>query len=477
LRIGIVGTWLVLVAILVRQQWSGAPPPIPLPQAPADAPETDEWMGVYHGGQKIGYAHLSVTREADGYRFRERSLLRLTVMDTRQTVHLSVDGHTDADFALRRIRFELANGDQRFRAQGEVDGPTLRLRTRMADSDMSAELPTDGPIFLPTSSRRRVAAAPAPGQRFESLVFNPAVMKHSRIITTVVGEEAVPDTDPPTRAWRLTEQMGEMTTTAWVDEKGRVMREEGPLGIVLRRETARDAVHANWSGDTTLDLVASAAILVSRELPDARERRSLQLRLGGVALENVPADERQRLDGDVLTVEREEVPASAGYELPYAGADLQADLASSPLLQSDHPRVQGLAAEVVAGERRPVQAAEQLVRHVYERLRKVPSVTIPNSLQVLEMGEGDCNEHAVLLAALARAAGLPARAVAGVVYIDGAFYYHAWNEVWLGSWVSADAALGQFPADATHIKLVTGGPEDHLTMVGVMGRLTIEVLS
>jgi transglutaminase-like putative cysteine protease len=113
---------------------------------------------------------------------------------------------------------------------------------------------------------------------------------------------------------------------------------------------------------------------------------------------------------------------------------------------------------------------------VYGHLRKVPTVSLPNAVQVLDMGEGDCNEHAVLFAALARAVGLPARVVAGAVYLDGAFFYHAWCEVWLTRWVSVDPTFHQFPADATHIKFVTGGPDEQLAMMEVVGRLGIEVL-
>ena len=92
--------------------------------------------------------------------------------------------------------------------------------------------------------------------------------------------------------------------------------------------------------------------------------------------------------------------------------------------------------------------------------------SIPNALQVLETRAGDCNEHAVLFAALARAVGLPARVVAGVVYADGAFLYHAWDEVWLGSgWLSVDPTFDQMPVDATHVKLVEGGPETHAALV------------
>ena len=94
------------------------------------------------------------------------------------------------------------------------------------------------------------------------------------------------------------------------------------------------------------------------------------------------------------------------------------------------------------------------------------------------MGAGDCNEHAVLWAALARAGGLPARVVAGAVYANGAFFYHAWDEAWLGSsWVSVDPAFDQMPADATHIKLIEGGPETHAALISIIGRLGIEVVS
>ena len=36
--------------------------------------------------------------------------------------------------------------------------------------------------------------------------------------------------------------------------------------------------------------------------------------------------------------------------------------------------------------------------------------------------------------------------------------------------------LDQLPADATHIKLLTGGPETHATLAAVVGRISIEVL-
>ena len=119
----------------------------------------------------------------------------------------------------------------------------------------------------------------------------------------------------------------------------------------------------------------------------------------------------------------------------------------------------------------PARKATKLVEWVHREMTQAPSVTLPSARAVLASRRGDCNEHAVLLAALARAAGIPARVVAGVVYANDGFYYHAWDELWLGRWVSADAIFGQMPADATHIKILEGGPERHLELVEIVGQL------
>ena len=135
------------------------------------------------------------------------------------------------------------------------------------------------------------------------------------------------------------------------------------------------------------------------------------------------------------------------------------------------------AVEVLGGESDARRASERLKAWMFRELGKVPTATIPNALQALAMKAGDCNEHAVLFAALARAVGLPARVVAGTVYVDGVFLYHAWNEVWLGqSWVSVDTTMDQMPVDATHIKLVEGGPEAHVALIPLIGSLSIDIV-
>jgi transglutaminase-like putative cysteine protease len=95
---------------------------------------------------------------------------------------------------------------------------------------------------------------------------------------------------------------------------------------------------------------------------------------------------------------------------------------------------------------------------------------------VLDSKEGDCNEHTTLYTALARASGIPTRMAVGMVYQEDRFYYHAWPEIYISKWIPIDPTLGQFPADATHIRLLTGGLDSQLRLAPVMGNLKIEGL-
>ena len=111
--------------------------------------------------------------------------------------------------------------------------------------------------------------------------------------------------------------------------------------------------------------------------------------------------------------------------------------------------------------------------------------TFATAAEVAESREGDCTEHAVLLAALARACGIPSRVAVGLVYVKsvGGFGYHMWTEVYLqGQWFPLDATLGDAGIGVGHLKLTDSaldGPTAYsafLSVAQVMGQLKIGVL-
>jgi transglutaminase-like putative cysteine protease len=111
------------------------------------------------------------------------------------------------------------------------------------------------------------------------------------------------------------------------------------------------------------------------------------------------------------------------------------------------------------------------------------SIGYASALQVAESRQGDCSEHAVLTAALCRAAGIPARVVSGLVYTENlagqknVFGGHAWTEAYIGGvWVGLDATRSPQGYGAGHITLArgSGNPTDFLNLVKVIGAFKID---
>src|SRR6266581_1717075 len=420
--------WLVMVGLLVHKQ---APPPS-APQAPFAAgttPERDEWFGVERDGKRVGRAHRASAHTATGLRFTEDLLVSLVMLGVPQTVRTSLDAETDDRFALRRVRFTLASPATAFSATGTSDGRRLTVTYGADGRSSQATILLTEPIYLPVTLRARVLAGDTtPGTTYTVPVFNPLALRNEPLTVKVDGRAALDGVD----AIVLTEEQHDLRARVWLTPDGRVLREEGSLGLTLVRESREAAL----AGDAAL----------------------------------VPLDPpRQRVRGDLLRVEREPLPEHA--PLGAADAALAQYLAPAPFIESDDAAIVATARSIVGSGRDATAAARALVAWVNEHLEQAPSVTIPSAREVLAARRGDCNEHAVLLAALARAAGIPARVVAGAMYLNGAFYYHAWTELWLGTWVSADAVFRQLPTDATHVKLLEGGPERHMELAGIVGEL------
>ncbi len=156
--------------------------------------------------------------------------------------------------------------------------------------------------------------------------------------------------------------------------------------------------------------------------------------------------------------------------------------APEPFIESDAPEILAEAQTAAADAVGPRARAERLVRHVNALIEKKPTVSLPSALEVLRTRVGDCNEHTVLYVAMARALGIPSRIAVGLVYLHGAFYYHAWPEVYLegppggGLSLPVDPTLNEFPADATHVRLARGGLDKQAAILPMIGRIRISIL-
>jgi transglutaminase-like putative cysteine protease len=243
----------------------------------------------------------------------------------------------------------------------------------------------------------------------------------------------------------------------------------------------------NWKADASKrggavsadrDIYETTAIAASKRLAD--DVGTLRIRLTGADLTGLDVKGyRQKLRGDTLTITRENAAAlKAAYALPNgAKATMMAlFLDTEPLLEVSNPKIVTLARRLRGNDTDPRVVAQRINRWVYDSVRKSITIGVPSALATLEARRGDCNEHTQLAVALSRAAGIPARVAAGLAYVDGKFYYHAWPEIWLERWVATDPTFGQFPADAAHLRMTVGGLGRQAELLRLMGPLKVQVL-
>jgi len=186
------------------------------------------------------------------------------------------------------------------------------------------------------------------------------------------------------------------------------------------------------------------------------------------------SSDRQSFTGSILTVTRETVAGDA--DAPSCSDGSKA-LQATPYIQSEAKQITTLASELTAQLATPAEKVRAIADWVYSNLHKQSVIGLPDALTTLNSRQGDCNEHASLFAALARAAGIPTRVLAGVTANNSSFYYHAWNEVCLGkNWVSVDTTTNQFPVDLTHIQFVRGELAEQIRLTSLLGKLKIEAL-
>ena len=335
------------------------------------------------------------------------------------------------------------------------------------------------PVFDPTSLSTRTVEVQV--LEFDTMLVSDSAALNDAGRWVPAGIDSVP-------AWKIAEIFGGMRVESWVDADGRILSASSALGFAMQKteyELARQAQEdARLTSDSPIDddVILRTAVQSNVDFANVEEHDELRFRLTGVDLEGFQLQGgRQSLRGDTLIIRREDWNAvDPDYRLPYAFMDLREALEPEPLIQSDDERIIRRARAITSRRTQwsqdPKQVARQLTTAVYDMLEKSITFSVPNAVQVLETRRGDCNEHTVLFVALARALGLPARTAVGLVYVNGAFFYHAWPEVWLDEWVAVDPTFGQYPADASHIRFVIGGLAQQVEIVRLIGNLDIEVL-
>jgi hypothetical protein len=441
-------------------------------KAGSDSAET--WLSSTINGQKVGYSVYRFDQTPAGYRFESYIKMTIAMAGKEQQVQSHSEAYTGPDLALQNFSFTFSSQDRSFAVKGRVVGDTLWITAPGSKEERSITL--TGPVYPSSALCRMVIVRKfRKDSTYKVPVFDAAVMGVSLAQVKVFGREKVKAGGQEYDALRFTTRMAKTEVTSWVDDKGMAIVETSPPGIRSERTAADQVLKAEPEGEK-FDVLTMFRVPVDTSIPEGARVNRLKLEITGVDPKEYdlsgPGQKVISTSPLVVEITTPDVPTEP-VPLPIAAES--EFLKPSVTIQCDAPEVKAKVKEAIGDEKDAVTAARKLVSWVFTVVEKQATASFPNALDVLKTLKGDCNEHAVLFAALARAAGIPTQTAVGLLYMNRAFYYHAWNEVYLGKWIPVDATFGEFPASALHLKLAQGELSQQAEILGLVGSIGIKV--
>ena len=490
---------------------SSAPPAVATGSEKIQSSE-ENWGAIVLQGQKIGHQsekieHLTL---GDVPYVRTTTVEQLAVQRAGQTLQVRVENvfleTPQGELKQFTTKIEQAGAITQFSGEVAADGQTLKITSQTGNNQAATTesipwQPQFGGIFAVRRQYRQPPLKANESREITALV--PTLNRPGRIRVTGRKNEDVTLLDGATytllKVSEVTKVVGQppMESSIWLDEDGDVVKMLAiGQNFELYRCTKGFALSENAavSFDLTLDTIVPV-----KRMPDAAQREKLDQMTYRLTLDHAnPAEifvseTNQKVTSEDehsanLTVWRVPVTGKLPEGLPAETPPTEAEKSAGPLVQLDDPAVQKLVEQFHSSEKEPAQRAVALEKYVHETIQQKDfSQGFLSAAEVAEGKVGDCTEHAVLLMALLRAEGIPARGALGLVYIDygtkKGFAYHMWTEAWVGDrWLPLDATRGTGGIGVDYIKVTqtdlsgSGAFAAFLPVSQVVGQLKVEVI-
>jgi len=472
IRIVLIIVWVILFGALLKRDYFIKSIDVREEQTIKRGRE-ESFAGIYFQRERIGYVKNKLSESGSNeYVLHQNAFLYLNILNESHPVDMRVKATLTREMLLKNFVFHFTSPFYKMDAEGSVEGRLVKFSLTTGKETITDTIRLQNPPFLSTNRRSYLLKQDLqPGDKLKIPYFDPISLSGKDTVMEYKGKNKILVNKRVFNLHHFVETFSGIRINSWMDDEGKVIKEESPAGFVFIAEPEFKAKDIKVKGK---EILSSVSIPLIGGGLDLGSRTSIRYKLTLPDGTHFDLDkDRQSLKGDILTLQLESLPgqdASACKGFPE-------ELASTPYIQTNNKRISDLVQAEIGEETSDLSRVKMLSEWIFINLEKRPVLGIPDALTTLNTKTGDCNEHAALFAALARNTGIPTRIASGVTFFEDAFYYHAWNEVCLDDrWYSIDTTKNQFPADLSHIKFVEGETDKQVKIAALLGKLKIEIV-
>jgi len=437
----------------------------------ATLPVGDRWFNISMNEERVGFAHLRISQTAAGFEVYNEGSARMVVFGFSREATSRERYLVNRDLALTSFAIEERIDGRPLTVTGEVTPQGIRLQVETGGEKKEKLLKVKGAVYpAPLLNLYPLKQGGAAGKRYRVRTFDAEALQVKKVQVTLVGAERLPDGTPVLHLQN--DLYPVVDNDIWVDLAGNTIRESVRDGLVVTQAADEQSIgrflyEAALAGK---GLVRDFSLVKpDRPLENLGGLKGMRVELApfpaAVPLFDGPGQRTERLDGERAAFATYSSMTPRGA---MAGPDDGMHLADAGRLPAENPELVARKSAIVGAEQDPARIVTKLVEWVAASVR-LTDADSPSPVETLKTMSGDCRAHLQLYVALARGAGIPTKAVAGLVYVTGqGFVYHSWAESYAGSWLAVDPTLGQVPADPSHLKLVEGDSPAELAPLGAL---------
>lgn len=445
-------------------------------------PLGERWFAILIDNEQVGFYHLQITAIPDGgYRIEGEGSVRMQLMGFTKESSSREVYQTGSDLALKTLLVEQTISGSTSRLSGKLIPGGIQIR-RDSNGKNTVRVLKMKSDLIPGPALNLVPffKSAVNGKPLRVLTFDPEELSIKEVAITVLGAAKTPDGQ---NALKLRNNLYPFVDNdIWVDHQGNTLMESVRDGLVITKAEPAEKLAGFISGMalSKKDLIYDFSLI---RISPALKQAPSKLAGLSVIIEGYDAHIPLLEDG------WQQVKRHQGKIVISTGS-----LRNLPVPDQKQPTDRHIQPSEGIESTAPVilQKAQELTATLTQNNAKVKALSAWTSswledtvddggtaLASLTKRSGNCQTHAKLYTALARATGIPTRFVSGLVSQDGAtFLYHSWAESWLdGHWVAVDPTFNQVPADPTHLAFFEGNKlADLAPLVGVIGKIKVTVL-
>jgi hypothetical protein len=415
-------------------------------------------------GDVLGHASRRIVAGPGGREIVYESEIRLQEQrDPSTRIAERTATRFDAEGRTISIEDYVQTGTSWARIEARIGADTVEITRHTPSERRRLSVPLPAGVRFDGGEGLLAAWDPAVTPRLEFSNFNIGAMLVERVtIEPLPGATA--DTEGRIAVIRKRYDRDELRAVArlLLDRERRIVAVTQPMfgtSITTRVTDRRSALRPHRSYQPMRDSMVRSPFRMTEDQVQRHLRYRFAFREGIEFALPQTGEQRVAARPGEVTVD---ICPACGPGLPTDAATLADALRPTAWLQSDDALLRVIAVPIERQNLSDAQKMALLIERARPYLVEINFAGHFSALETMSRRQGDCTEAAVLVAALARAAGIPAKVASGLVYsraryhgVSNVFMPHSWVLAYAdGQWRSFDLALGQF--DSTHIALTIG---------------------